>query len=269
MITGASNKTARNGGKRALVVDDDASHRKLLQRILSDKGFACDAADTADHARDLFDAEDYDLLTVDVVMPGESGLDLVADIRAMDRDVAVIMISGMDAQETYSRAAELGVYGYLIKPFSRNQLLATVGSAWARLMLEREARRYRDRLERLLAQRDETVASLTAANQTITDQQSKLVAQERQTALLQLAGATAHEINQPLMVILGHLELMAMDRDLPAAMDWHMAMIGKSARRIADIVKKIRHLQHDKVLQLNARDSIIDLNRQLVDDDGA
>ena len=255
--------------KRALIVEDDASHRKLYVRILGAKGFGCDAAETASEARALLDAGAYDLMVADIVMPGESGLDLVAEIQGTHPDMAVIMASGMDDPDIYSRAAALGVYGYLIKPISKNQLLATVESAWIRLRLERERRGQTRKLEELLADRDAKVLALEAAKQTILDQQERLIKKERQAALLQLAGAAAHEINQPLMVILGHLELMAMDRDNTETMAAHATTIKAAAERISGIIKKIQHLRSDQVIHLNVHDSIIDLHHPRTEDTDA
>lgn len=245
--------------RRVLIVDDEAAHRKRYCTVLAAEGFACEAAEAAESARAILRSTSYDILVADIVMPGGSGLDLAADVQVSSRDMAVIMVTGIDDPAVYKRAADLGVYGYLIKPVTNNQLRATVQSAWIRLTLERERVKQTQLLEKLVKQRDETVAALETANLKIHEQQAHLVKQERLSALLQFAGATAHEINQPLMVIFGHIEMMAMDRGSTDKLEAHVAKIQAASEQISHIVKKIQRLRTDTVIRLNEHDSIIDL----------
>ena len=249
---------------RVLIVDDDAAHRKLLCRNLVRRGYVCDTAVNGRGARALLAGGAYDILVADIVMPGESGLDLAAAVQTLYPDMAVIMATGVEDSRAYGRAAEMGVYGYLIKPVSRNQLLATVESAWQRLSMERENRQQAQMMARLIIERDTQVAALEVANQKILAQQADLIRKERLSALLQLAGATAHEINQPLMIILGCIEMLA-DNGCPEKRNAYAAGIKAAAERIAHIVTKIQSLHSDKSVCYNAHDRIIDLDGQVPD----
>ena len=246
--------------KRVLIVDDEPAHRKLFCRILDEQGYACAAAAAAEEARALLNSAPCDILLTDIMMPGESGLDLVTDIHQRYPDMAVVMATGVDDAGAYGRAAELGVYGYLIKPVSKNQLLATLESAWIRLCIERENRRQARVMAQLVDDRNRQVAALKTANRKIIAQQADLIKQERLAALLQLAGVTAHEINQPLMVILGCLDLVALDRGCPEKLSAHAVRIKTAAERIAAIVRRIKDLHSDKVVRYSEQISIIDLD---------
>ncbi len=261
-IAGARALTAE---KRVLVIDDDPSHRKLFCRILNTRGYTCAAAEGAARARMLLDSSPYDILVTDIVMPGESGMELVAAVQSIYPDMAVIMATGVEDAGVYARAAEMGIYGYLIKPVTQSQLLATLESAWIRLSIERDRKRQAQLLAEIIVDRDAQVTRLEAANRKIIAQQAHLIQQERLSALLQLAGATAHEINQPLMVILGYLEMVAMDSAYPGKIEVYADKIKGAAERIVHIVKKIRNLHSDNVVRYNAHDSIIDLDGPVPD----
>jgi putative two-component system response regulator len=88
-------------------------------------------------------------------MPGMSGLELVAEVRGRFPDVALLMATGVEDRDTITRALELGVFGYLLKPIRPNELVIHVAHAVERRRLRIEARDYRIRLE-------ETVLARTA-----------------------------------------------------------------------------------------------------------
>jgi two-component system cell cycle response regulator len=75
-----------------------------------------------------------------------------------------------------------------------------------------------------------------------------------------MAGATAHELNQPLMALLGYIELMAMDRDNPEKVGKYSEQIEDAGRRIAEIVRKIQTIRHDEVKRYAGETTILDLD---------
>jgi len=104
---------------------------------------------------------------------------------------------------------------------------------------------------------------LERANRQIIEQQKSIIEEERLKVLLQMAGATAHELNQPLMALLGYIELMAMDRDNPAKMANYSERIEEAGRRIAEIVKKIQTIRHDDVKRYAGETTILNLDKQV------
>jgi two-component system phosphate regulon response regulator OmpR len=105
-----------------LVVDDDVRLRALLQRYLSSNGFRVSAAADAAEARALMKSMAFDLLIVDVMMPGESGLELTKAIRAQSR-TPVLMLTARNEPEDRISGLENGADDYLAKPFEPRELL--------------------------------------------------------------------------------------------------------------------------------------------------
>jgi len=105
-----------------LVVDDDERLRELLQRYLSANGFRVSAAADAAEARKLMKSMAFDLLILDVMMPGESGLDFAGDVRAHWR-IPILMLTARGEPQDRIAGLELGVDDYLAKPFEPRELL--------------------------------------------------------------------------------------------------------------------------------------------------
>lgn len=172
-----------------LVVDDEASVRSLLSRILEKDGYQCTTVSDAAEARTCIQETHFDLLLSDIKMPGESGLDLIQSVKTEYPDMAVIMVTVIDDQETARVALEIGIYGYIIKPFDENQILISVANALRRQELERRERRYREDLEKAVLER---TIELTRSNEQLTARDAEL---HRQTEEL-------NDLNSALRVLL-------------------------------------------------------------------
>jgi two-component system, OmpR family, phosphate regulon response regulator OmpR len=108
-----------------LVVDDDARLRELLRRYLSDSGFRVTAAADASEARSNLASFAFDLVVLDVMMPGESGLELTRALRAEGR-VPVLLLTAMAEPEDRVNGLEQGADDYLSKPFEPRELVLRV-----------------------------------------------------------------------------------------------------------------------------------------------
>jgi len=106
-----------------LVVDDDERLRALLQRYLSQNGFRVTAAPGAEEARSLMKSMAFDLVIVDVMMPGESGLDFTRSLRAQVSQVPILMLTARGEAEDRIAGLELGADDYLPKPFEPRELV--------------------------------------------------------------------------------------------------------------------------------------------------
>ncbi len=111
-----------------LVVDDDTRIRQLLSSFLSENGFRVTAVAGASAARERMRAMAFDLIVLDIMMPGESGLELSRDLRAKQNDVPILFLSAL--ADAGDRIAGLMAGGddYLGKPFEPRELLLRVGS---------------------------------------------------------------------------------------------------------------------------------------------
>jgi two-component system phosphate regulon response regulator OmpR len=104
-----------------LVVDDDRRIRDLLSRFLVSEGYRVSTAETAHDARAKLGGLAFDLLILDVMMPGESGFELAKSIRGTS-DVPILMLTARDAAESRIRGLEMGADDYLAKPFEPREL---------------------------------------------------------------------------------------------------------------------------------------------------
>jgi putative two-component system response regulator len=126
--------------ERVLVVDDDASVARLLVLILEGEGYRCDSAGTIADARTRLGEAPYDVLVSDVRLPDGSGLDLVEGAIAGHEQLAALVVSGLDDVALGDRALRIGAYGYIVKPFSANDVLIGVLGALAHRRRELRAR---------------------------------------------------------------------------------------------------------------------------------
>jgi two-component system, OmpR family, phosphate regulon response regulator OmpR len=110
-----------------LVVDDDGRLRNLLSRYLAGEGFRVTTADNAADARAKLRAINPDLLVLDVMMPGESGLDLTASLRRdQNPDLPVLLLTARGAPEDRIAGFEAGADDYLGKPFEPRELVLRI-----------------------------------------------------------------------------------------------------------------------------------------------
>jgi two-component system phosphate regulon response regulator OmpR len=105
-----------------LVVDDDDRLRDLLARYLAGNGYRVSAAADAEQARSRLSGLEFDLLVVDVMMPGQSGTDFVAELRRTSQ-VPVLMLTAMSDAADRIKGLETGADDYLAKPFEPRELL--------------------------------------------------------------------------------------------------------------------------------------------------
>lgn len=120
---------------RILVVDDECTVRDVVSRWLTVLGYESDAVGSAEAAMLRLEHDRYALVLTDINMPGGNGLELLDRIRAMHPDVAVVMITAIDDRATAIRTLEMGAFGYVIKPFDRNELAINVANALERRRL--------------------------------------------------------------------------------------------------------------------------------------
>lgn len=110
-----------------LVVDDDRRLRELLSRYLSSNGFRVTNASDAAEARKKVENLEFDLLVVDVMMPGESGIELTKSLRQI-RDVPILMLTALANSENRIEGLEAGADDYLPKPFEPRELVLRVNA---------------------------------------------------------------------------------------------------------------------------------------------
>jgi putative two-component system response regulator len=140
-----------------LIVDDEDYLRRIVARILQEKGYTCIQASSGAEALDLLLTQEFSLLITDIMMPEMSGIELLAVARKVSPDIAVIMLTGVDSQETAIKALEQGAYGYMIKPFQPNELLINVINALRRRDLEKLRNDFENDLQKQVLERTKDI----------------------------------------------------------------------------------------------------------------
>lgn len=143
-----------------LIVDDEPSIRKLLSRFLTEAGHECHQADGTEAARRLLADKHFDLLLSDLMMPGESGLALIRFAKENYPDTGRVMITGYGSPELSNEVIQVGVYGYIIKPVTKNEVLITVENALAHLLLDRHMQASQRDLEKKISGQIEKTSAI-------------------------------------------------------------------------------------------------------------
>ena len=117
------------GRPRVLVVDDEASIRDLLVKTLALAEYDVDASPDGRSALERMRLNPYDLLVIDLKMPGMDGLAVIREAKRYKADLPVIIITGFSTESSAIEAVNLGVAGYLTKPFRVPQVLAAAARA--------------------------------------------------------------------------------------------------------------------------------------------
>jgi DNA-binding response OmpR family regulator len=113
---------------RLLLVEDFDALRDELARGLGEQGYAVDATGDGAEAWWYLTSNTYDLVILDLMLPGKSGLQILHDLREQKKDMPVLVLTAMDAVEDRVRGLDLGADDYLTKPFAVAELLARVRS---------------------------------------------------------------------------------------------------------------------------------------------
>jgi two-component system, OmpR family, phosphate regulon response regulator OmpR len=182
-----------------LVVDDDRRIRDLLLRFLSAEGYRVTTAETAAEARAKLGGFDFDLLILDVMMPGETGFDLARALR-VSSSVPILMLTARDEAENRIKGLELGADDYLSKPFEPRELLLRIANILKRQLPASppiESVRFGDfvfHLGRGELRRGEEIVHLTDRER---EMLCALAAKPGETVpRLALAGGNGHDINE-------------------------------------------------------------------------
>ncbi len=108
-----------------LVCDDEAGIRAVIRDYIEDAGYTCDEASDGEEAIELCEENDYDLIIMDIMMPGTDGYTAVKEIKK-NKNIPVIMLSARKEEYDKLQGFDLGVDDYVTKPFSPKELMARI-----------------------------------------------------------------------------------------------------------------------------------------------
>jgi DNA-binding NtrC family response regulator len=184
-------ETALPSQGSVLIIDDEAEIRESLQTLLELEGYEVQAAATGEEGLAKLGEHPFDLVLLDLALPDRNGIELLPDIRALDFQIAIIMITAYGTVEDAVKAMQSGAVNFLQKPWDNEKLLADVRAAVARRRTEEE----NIQLKRALKQRYnfENIVGKSEPMLKIFDLVAQ-VAPSRSTVLLQGESGTGKEL---------------------------------------------------------------------------
>lgn len=213
---------------KILLINCNPEDVKRFQNALSiwqNTTITLEIADTPSQGLECLQKGVPDLVMLDIPKSGQ-GLEILRGLCAQSIGAPVTAIVGADDEETGVAAINEGAQDYLFKNNINKETL-------------RHSIRY-------VLDRQRLAAELKLANDKILAQQDSIKEQDRLKSLLEQSGMTAHDLNQPLTVLLGSICLIKMDKDNQEKISRHLEKIEESGKRISATVKKIQAIRYDK-----------------------
>ncbi|UCG13358.1 MAG: diguanylate cyclase [Deltaproteobacteria bacterium] len=229
---------------KALLVEDNLGDARLMREMLresSEGKFELTHVTRFGEAHQQLSEKHFDVVLLDLSLPDSSGLETFTRTQGLTDRVPIVVLTGLDDDETAIQAVQEGAQDYLAKAQVDGHLLV--------------------RSMRYAIERHRVREELRQANKKILEQQKSVIEEERLKVLLQMAGATAHELNQPLTSLLGFIGLLRMDEDNPDKRDRYISQIEDAGNRIASIVSKIQNIRQYDTKPYIGTTSIIEIDQ--------
>ena len=137
---------------RVLLVDDEPDFVESLSQSLQIRDFDVKTSLSGDEALDLIQKQDFDVIVLDVLMPGKDGIETLKEIKTIKPLLHVIMLTGHATVETGIEGMKLGAYDYLIKPVETDELADKIAKAY-NLKAEHEERIRKAEIENIIKRR--------------------------------------------------------------------------------------------------------------------
>jgi len=235
---------SKNRPGKILVVDDSLTIRMQVKELLEEGGFDVRLAEDGSKCLDALQKDLPDVVLLDIIMPELNGIEVCRYIKAENRlhNIPILILTSVTDVENKVKGLNAGADDYITKPFEVSELLARL---------------------KVLIRNKELQDELRLANQKILEQQKAVIEEERLKLLLQIAGATAHELNQPLMILLGNIELMRLNMHDSTKLEHSLAAVEEAGQRIADIIQKIRTIRHDEVKPYLGDSAIVNFDQEI------
>ena len=219
---------------RVIFADDDVLARTLTAAVLADLDHDVTVADNGEKAWEAFQAAPAPLVVLDINMPGMDGLEVCRRIRTHEvgRETFVLILTARDGRDDLANVLEAGADDYVTKPSSPENLRARLEIAKRRIAQDTARRTAEAELAR-----------------------SRWLAGIGETTI-----ALEHEINNPLSALLGHAELLMMDRDMSADHMEQLVIIKEQAARIAQVVRRLAKLKNPRSVEYLGGALMLDLS---------
>ncbi len=236
---------------KILIVDDRPENLLVLESLLEGPELEIVRAESGNEALALMLEHEFALVLLDVQMPVMDGFETAEIMRSNEKNmyIPIIFVTAISQEQKYVfKGYEKGAVDYLFKPLDENILKSKV-TVFLDLYRQRKVL-------------EDTVAHLARANQQLIQQQKSVIEEERLKLLLQMAGATADEMNQPMTALLGGLELMDEHLDSPKLLREDIVMVQQAGNRLKKTIKQIQNVRKDAKDPAD-KDDIINLDQKI------
>ena len=208
-----------------LVVDDNSGNRDILSRHLERQGYRVSVASNGLQALELIESNPFDLVLLDVIMPGLDGYAILQRMKASPvlNATPVIMISALDESQSVIRCIQMGAEDYLMKPFDPVLLSARIDASLEKKRLRDEERKRTAELEQALRDLRHT--------------QNQLLVQEKLASLGALTAGIAHEIKNPLNFVTNFASLST---DLLRELEAALSARGLTVPELCELIEELR-----------------------------
>ena len=229
-----------------LLVDDESMNLKILRTILRKGGYRFLEAESGEKALQLLEKENADLIVLDLMMPGMDGFQVLERVKTNPATdfVPVIIASALKDSAAIEKGLESGANDYFTKPLSDDD---------RRFQLPLKVRN----LIKLKKMQDE----LAELNRELKETQEKLIEKEKVSAVVEMAGAASHELNQPLTAILGNLQLVLAKLPEGDPLGKRVDKVLGQVDRMVEIVKKIGHITRYRTKEYAENVRIVDIDK--------
>lgn len=167
---------------RILIVEDEATISAFLSKGLKEEGFFVDAAKDGDEAIMLASSSQYDVIVLDILLPGKNGYEVCSELRASGNYTPVLMLTALDSVDERVKGLNTGADDYLVKPFAFKELLARINAL---------LRRPRETFERVLRVND---LSIDTVSHTVRRGDVEIELSPKEYRLLEYLARNAHQV---------------------------------------------------------------------------
>ncbi len=229
-----------------LLVDDEKVNLKILRTILRPGGYEFLEAGRGEEALTLLKQGSADLIILDLMMPGMDGFQTLEKIKDNPSTafVPVIIASALKDSSAIERGLELGANDYFTKPLSDDDRRFQLPLKCRNLI---KMKKMQDQLVRL--------------NQELKETQDKLIQKEKEAAVVEMAGAASHELNQPLTAIMGNLQLVMARLPQGDPLVERLEKVMGQVERMVELVKKIGRITRYRTKRYAENIKIVDIDQ--------